>query len=76
MEDLRNFWFYATYAHTEEELRLSSDTMFRELTTRLSNADSGESAVRFALYSGHDSTLISILTSLGSDIRNYPVFSS
>lgn len=76
MDDLRNFWYYTTYADTEEQLRLSSDIMFRELTNRLSNAASGESEVRFALYSGHDSSLISYLTWLGSDIRNYPVFSS
>ena len=76
LDDLRNWWYYAALASTEEQLRLSSDTMLRELHKRLSDASTGASPTRFALYSGHDTSLIAYLSCLGSDIRKYPIFSS
>ena len=54
----------------------SGENLLSEIARRLEQAIEKKSSLKYALYSGHDSTIMSLLTTMGASIKEIPHYAS
>ena len=63
-------------SHREELLKLSMGRMFDSVVQRMRQCADGESKNQMYMYSGHDTTIMPLLATLGQDITTWPPYVS
>ncbi len=63
-------------SHREELLKLSMGRMFDSVVQRMRQCADGESKHQMYMYSGHDTTIMPLLATLGQDITTWPPYVS
>lgn len=63
-------------SHREELLKLSMGRLFDTLVQRMRSVASGESKDKLYCYSGHDTTVMPLLATLGQDVTTWPPYVS
>ncbi|DBA85742.1 hypothetical protein WJX77_001343 [Trebouxia sp. C0004] len=63
-------------SHREELLKLSMGRMFDSVVQRMRQCADGESKHQMYMYSGHDTTIMPLLATLGQDIATWPPYVS
>ena len=64
------------HGHREELLKLSMGRMFDSVVQRMRQCANGESKHQMYMYSGHDTTIMPLLATLGQDVSTWPPYVS
>lgn len=70
------FFSQAKYPSVEENARTGIGFLLRKIWQNMNDSISGASQRKFLLYSGHDTTLIPLLTALQTGIEEWPHYAS
>ena len=63
-------------SHREDLLKLSMGRMFDSVVQRMRQCAEGESKHQMYMYSGHDTTVMPLLATLGQDVSTWPPYVS
>ena len=63
-------------SHREELLRLSMGRLFDSVVQRMRQVSNGQSKDKLYCYSGHDTTVMPLLATLGQDVTTWPPYVS
>lgn len=63
-------------SHREELLKLSMGRLFDTVVQRMRQVSSGQSKDKLYCYSGHDTTVMPLLATLGQDVSTWPPYVS